>query len=74
MKALVLIGLVLTAIGIAGVVSGGISYVKNRERLDLGIAKIEVAEKETLAIHPAIGGIVLLAGVLTTVAGLKKRP
>lgn len=72
MRPLVLIGIVLVVVGLAGLVYGGISYTKSRESVDLGIAELQVENRERLDIHPAIGAVVLIAGIAVTMAGMKK--
>jgi hypothetical protein len=73
MRPLVLVGIPLIVLGIAGLLYGGITYTKDRDTLDLGIAEIEVKDKEHIAIHPAVGAVVLVAGLVVTAIGMKKR-
>ena len=40
MKPLALFGVVLIVIGLAGLLYGGFTYVKDRDTADLGIAKV----------------------------------
>ena len=64
MKPLVLVGLLLVLLGLVGLVFGGISYTKSQETAELGPLNVTVAEKERLAIHPAIGAVVFAGGLL----------
>lgn len=73
MKALIPVGLVLVAIGLIGLIYGGITYVKDKDTVDLGIAEVTVTDKERLQIHPALGGIILVAGLVICGIGLKRR-
>lgn len=73
MKGLVVVGAVLIVLGIAGLVYGGITYTKSKDTLDLGIAEVTVTDKERLNIHPALGGIVLVAGLAVLVVGLRNK-
>jgi len=72
-KSLIPVGLVLVAIGLIGLIYGGITYTKNQDKVDLGIAEVTFSEKERLQIHPAVGGIVLVAGLLVTGIGMRRR-
>jgi hypothetical protein len=72
-KSLVVVGILLVALGIVGLVYGGITYTKSRETSTLGPFSFTYEEKKTLPIHPAIGGVVLGAGVVVLIAGLRKR-
>lgn len=73
MKSLIPVGLVLVAIGLIGLIYGGITYTKNKDTVDLGVAEVTFTEKERLQIHPAIGGVVLVAGLLVTGIGLRRK-
>jgi len=73
MKGLVLVGAVLVVLGLAGLIYGGVTYTKDKDTVDLGIAKVTVTDKERLQIHPAIGGLVLAAGLVVLVVGLRSK-
>jgi len=73
MKGLVLVGAVLVVLGLAGLIYGGITYTKDKDTVDLGIAEITVTDKERLQIHPVLGGIVLVAGLVVLVIGLRNK-
>ena len=72
MKPLVLVGILLIALGVAGLLYGGITYTKDRDSLDLGVAEITVEDKERLTIHPGLGAVVLVAGLVVAVVGARK--
>jgi uncharacterized membrane protein len=72
-KLLLIVGLTLVAIGLAGLLWGGFSYTKSRDTADLGLFTFSVEEKEHLPIHPAVGGVVLLAGAIIVFASLRRR-
>ncbi len=73
MKGLVVVGAVLVVLGLAGLIYGGITYTKDKDTVDLGITKLTVTDKEQLQIHPVIGGIVLAAGLVVLVVGLRSK-
>ena len=73
MKGLVLVGAVLVVLGLAGLIYGGITYTKDKDTVDLGIAEITVTDKARLQIHPVLGGIVLVAGLVVLVIGLRNK-
>jgi hypothetical protein len=73
MRLLTIVGVLLIGLGIAGLVAGGISWTKNREKAELGPIQFEVTEKEELSIHPAIGGLLLAAGLAVIVVGSRRR-
>lgn len=58
------IGLALVAIGVIGLIWGGVTYVKDRNTVDLGVAKVSIEEKDRIPIPPIASGVALAAGVL----------
>lgn len=73
MKLLIPVGILLILIGLAGIVWGGIPYRSKRSTTDLGPVSLTVQEKNSLPIHPAVGAVVAVCGVVVTVAGARKR-
>jgi hypothetical protein len=54
----------LIVLGLAGLLYGGFTYTKDTDTHDLGIAKVTTTDKERVNIHPAVGGIILAAGLV----------
>jgi hypothetical protein len=73
MKALLIVGLILVAIGLVGLIYGGFSYTKSRDTADLGLFEFSVEEKERVAIHPAVGAVVLVAGGVIVFTALRRK-
>jgi hypothetical protein len=57
-----ILGIVLVIVGIIGLAWGGITFVKDRDSVDLGVAKVTVEDKETIPIPPVAGAIAVIAG------------
>jgi hypothetical protein len=62
-----LIGTLLIVFGAIVLIVGGISYVKDRDKTDLGIATITTERRGF--VPPWVGGVALLAGVVLLFAG-----
>lgn len=62
-----LIGVLLIVFGAIVLVLRGVSYVKDRNTADLGIAKVTTESRGF--IPPWVGGVALLAGVVLLFAG-----
>ena len=73
MKPIALFAIILIVLGLAGVIYGGFTYVKDRDTADLGIAKVTVTDKEHVNIHPAVGGVILAAGVVMLVMSGRRQ-
>lgn len=62
-----IIGVLLIVFGAIVLVLRGVSYVKDRNTADLGIAKVTTESRGF--IPPWVGGVALLAGVVLLFAG-----
>jgi len=60
MKAL---GIILVALGVLGLVSGGLSWTRTKTVFDAGPIEVKAEERESLPIPPIAGGLLLVAGV-----------
>jgi hypothetical protein len=67
MRPLQVFGILLIVLGAVVVALRGISYVKDREEVELG--PIEVAAEEKGFITPAAGAVAIVAGLVMVVAG-----
>jgi UDP-N-acetylmuramyl pentapeptide phosphotransferase/UDP-N-acetylglucosamine-1-phosphate transferase len=66
-------GIILIAIGLIGLIWGGISWTDTKTVVDLGPIQATAQERETIPITPIVGGIALVAGiVLLVVPGRRK--
>lgn len=62
-----IIGTLLIVFGAIVLIVGGVSYVKDRDKTDLGIATITTERRGF--VPPWVGGVALLAGVVLLFAG-----
>jgi hypothetical protein len=62
-----LIAVLLIVFGAIVLVIGGVSYVKDRDSVDLGVAKVTTEHRGF--VPPWVGGVALLAGVALLFAG-----
>lgn len=65
-------GLVLIGVGVIGLIWGGITYVKDRDTVDLGVAELTVTDKDTVAIPPVASVIALIAGSALLIMGRRR--
>ena len=73
MNGVTILGFLLIALGIFGLVVGGVSYTKNKDTADLGPIDITVKEKEHVQVPPALAIVALIGGALLVVTGTRKR-
>jgi len=67
------VGLLLIALGVLGLVYGGITYTRNRKAVDLGPLQVNVEEKESIPIPPVVGGLAIVAGLAVLALGGRRR-
>ncbi len=73
MNTVTVIGLVLIAIGVVGLIYGGITYTSNKDVVDFGPMRIEVDQKKKIPLSPVVGAAAVAAGVILLLIG-RKRP
>jgi hypothetical protein len=56
-------GLILIAIGIVGLLYGGVTWVRKDKVVDIGSVEITRDKHESLPLPPVVGAIMLVAGV-----------
>lgn len=57
-------GVVLVALGFAGLLLGGIPYKKTENIAQFGDLKMQVTEKRQLTVPPVLSGLAILAGAV----------
>ncbi len=72
MKATQIIGIVLIAAGVAGLIFGGFSYTKDTTALKVGPIELKVQEKESIAIPVVASGLAIALGAFLLFAGRTK--
>jgi hypothetical protein len=73
MKPIVIAGVVLIVLGIAGFAYQGISYTSRESVVDIGPLHATADRKKTLPISPILAGVLLVGGVAMVLAGGRKR-
>jgi hypothetical protein len=72
MKAALIAGVVLIVVGLAALITGGITYTHEKKDVDMGPLQIEHKQTSTIPISPIVGGIALIAGIALAATGTKK--
>lgn len=66
-------GLVLIAIGLVGLLWGGLSWTQEKTVVDLGPVDVRAQERESIPVPPIVGGIALVAGIVLLVVPGRRR-
>ena len=67
-----ILGIILIVIGVLSLIWGGVTYVKDRDTVDLGVAKVVTEEKERVSIPPILGVVALVVGGVLVGVSAKK--
>ncbi len=67
-----ILGIILIIIGVLSLIWGGVTYVKDRDTVDLGVAKVVTEEKERVSIPPILGVVALVGGGVLVGVSAKK--
>ncbi len=73
MKVYLIVGVLLIALGLIGLVAGGITYTKEKDTADLGPVGITVEQKKKVPISPPVSVVAVVAGVVLLLAGSRRR-
>ena len=72
MKAVVIAGIVLIVVGIAGLATGGFSFTHQKKDVDVGPIQISHNSTEHVQVSPILSGIAIVAGLGLVFAGSRK--
>ncbi len=72
MKAATLIGALLIALGLGGLLYQGITYTTQEKIVDLGPIEATKEERHTVPIPPIAGVLALASGVALVIAGSRR--
>jgi hypothetical protein len=67
------VGIILVALGLIGLLYGGITYVRHQHEADLGPISVQTTERKTVPIPPLVAAVVLVAGGALLVTGARGR-
>jgi hypothetical protein len=73
MNTMNIIGIVLIALGVVGLIYGGITYTSSKNVVDLGAVQLTVDQKKEIPLSPIFGAGAVAAGVVLMVVGRRKR-
>ncbi len=74
MKPLVLVGVILIVLGVAGFIVKRVTYTSDTSKIDLGPVQVTASEKRSIDIPDIASGIAVVAGVILVFVGARSRP
>jgi hypothetical protein len=63
------IAIVLIALGLVGLIYGGITWTQREKVVDFGPVEVTRNERKSVPLPPIVGGVCLVAGVLLLIGG-----
>ncbi len=73
MRPIGIIGLLLVVLGIIALAVPSITFFTTQRVADVGFFAIDVSKPHTIFFNPIVGGIVLLGGIVLSIAGMRSR-
>ncbi len=68
-----IIGILLIAIGLVALATGGLSYTRREKVVDIGPIEATAERRETIPLSPILGVASLAGGIILLVAGRKGK-
>jgi len=68
-----IIGIILIALGVVGLIYGGITYTSSRNVVDMGSVHLQVDEKKQIPLSPIAGATAVAIGVVLIILGRRRR-
>lgn len=65
------LGIVLIALGLIGIVWGGVDYTTRQKVVDVGPLHVSREKTHTLPLPPIAGAVLLIGGIALLIAGKK---
>lgn len=68
-----IIGIILIALGLVALATGGLSWTQREKVVDIGPIEATAERQKSLPLSPVFGGAALIAGIALVVIGARKR-
>ena len=66
------LGMLLIAVGVVGLVWGGVTYTTREKVVDIGPIDISRDKSHSIPLPPVLGAVALIGGIVLLVSGNKK--
>ncbi len=73
MNTMTIIGIILVALGVVGLIYGGITYTSSENVIDMGSVHLQVDQKRQIPFSPIAGAVAVAIGVIMIMYG-RRRP
>lgn len=73
MRIMTMVGIILIALGVIGLIYGGISYTSSRNAINMGDIHLQVDETRHIPLSPIAGAVAVLVGVAMIVFDRRRK-
>jgi len=73
MNTMTIMAIILIALGVVGLIYGGITYTFSRNVVDMGSVHLQVDQKKQIPLSPIAGAAAVAGGVILMIVGRRRR-
>jgi hypothetical protein len=73
MNIMTIVGVILIALGVIGLIYGGISYTSQKNVVEVGAVHLQVDHKHQIPVSPIAGAAAVAAGVILIIVGRRRH-
>ena len=73
MKTMIVIGIILIALGVVGLIYGGITYTSSKNVVEMGSMRVQVDQEQQIPLSPIAGAAAVAVGVILILVGRRRR-
>jgi len=64
-----ILAILLVAVGLVGLIYGGVTWTRREKVLDIGPVEVTRSQEKAVPVPPIVGGVCLVAGVVLLLKG-----
>jgi len=73
MRTMIVIGIILIALGVVGLIYGGITYTSSKNVVEMGSMRVQVDQEQQIPLSPVAGAAAVAVGVILILVGRRRR-
>ena len=73
MRTMIVIGIILIALGVVGLIYGGITYTSSKNVVEMGSMRVQVDQEQQIPLSPIAGAAAVAVGVILILVGRRRR-
>jgi hypothetical protein len=73
MNIITIVGIILIALGVVGLIYGGITYTYRKDAVDMGPMHVQIDQKRDIPLSPIAGAAAVAVGVILMLVGRRRH-